>query len=113
MKTNNDVKYTQEPKGKGWKFDSSRRLTKSETAAAGIPTPAQIAAVEWERTETKGAVTLRPVRGGARAGAGRKSKGHVRMQLLVSPATRRKIEAVAKRRKLTLSEAVDQIVDAA
>jgi len=31
------------------------------------------------------------------------------MQLLVSPATRRKIEELSKRQKVTLSEAVEQM----
>lgn len=102
-------KYTEEPKADGWEFDASRRLTPSEVAAAGIPTPGKMTGLEWERAEAEGVVTLRPKRGGARAGAGRKAKGHVRMQLLVSPETRRRIEALAKRRRMTLSEAVEHM----
>jgi len=52
---------------------------------------------------------MTPRRGGRREGAGRKPSGHVRMQLLVSPSTRRKIESLAKRRRVTISEAVEHM----
>ncbi|HEX3730616.1 MAG TPA: hypothetical protein VHV47_12475 [Opitutaceae bacterium] len=44
--------------------------------------------------------------GGSRPGAGRKSKGHVRLQLLVSPEVSAKIREKAWREKKTLSEVV-------
>ena len=51
----------------------------------------------------------RPQRGGVRVGAGRKPAGHVRMQIVVTPQTRRRIEALAKRERLTLSGAVERL----
>jgi len=44
---------------------------------------------------------LRPLHGGARTGAGRKSSGNVQVLLRLSPAT-------AKRSHVTLSEAAEQ-----
>jgi len=67
----------------------------------------------YDEVRKGGTVQLVPTRGGARAGAGRKPSGHVRLQLSVSPATRKKIEAFAKRRNLSLSQAVEQIASKA
>jgi len=52
------------------------------------------------------------MRGGARKGAGRRRSGHVRLQLSISPATRKKIEAIAKLKKISLSQAVEQLAAA-
>ncbi len=47
--------------------------------------------------------------GGFRVGAGRRSTGHVRLQLSISPAKRKKIESIAKLKNISLSEAVEQL----
>ena len=57
-------------------------------------------------------IQLVPMRGGARKGAGRRRSGHVRLQLSISPATRKKIEAIAKLKKISLSQAVEQLAAA-
>ena len=57
-------------------------------------------------------IQLAPKRGGVRAGAGRKSTGHVRLQLSISPAARRKIESLAKLKNISLSKAVEELAAA-
>jgi len=66
----------------------------------------------YEKTQKDHKIQLTPKRGGARAGAGRKSSGHVRLQISISPATRKKIESIAKLKNITLSEAVEQLAAA-
>jgi len=110
MKTKNkEVIYTDEPKGEGWEFDEANILTREQARSAGIldPNPPGTA---YERIEKGGLVQLIPKRGGARPGAGRKPTDHVRMQILVKPEIRRKIERLAKRRKVTLSTVVEEAV---
>lgn len=51
---------------------------------------------------------LKPLRGGARAGAGRKPSGKVPVLLRLSPATAKRLRAMAKRSKLTLSEVAEK-----
>jgi hypothetical protein len=51
---------------------------------------------------------LRPLRGGARVGAGRKPSGKVPVLLRLSPATAKRLRAMAKREKLTLSEVAER-----
>ena len=46
--------------------------------------------------------------GGRRNGAGRKSSGHVRMQICVSPVIRNHIRKLARAQKTTLSAVVEQ-----
>ena len=101
------IEYTDEPKD-GMELPESgfEVVSRARQIAAGMPA---LEAVEYERAENGGRVTLTPARGGRREGAGRKPTGHVRMQLFVSPATRRKIESLAKRRKVTLSEVVEHV----
>lgn len=106
MKTNPEIRYTDEPKGEGWKFDPKRILTKAERTALGIvPNPP---GTEYDRTESGGIVTLRPKRGGARPGAGRKAKGHVKMLIQVSPEVRERIRRLAHEGKTTLSHVIEQ-----
>jgi len=64
---------------------------------------------DYERLEKDEKIQLVPARGGSRAGAGRKRTGHVRLQLSISPATRKKIEAIAKLKNISLSQAVEHI----
>jgi len=101
------TEYTDEPKD-GMELPESgfEVVSRTRQIAAGLPA---LEATEYERAENGGRVTLTPVRGGRREGAGRKPTGHVRMQLLVSPATRRKIESLAKRQKITLSAVVEHL----
>jgi len=85
-------------------------LVGARVRAAGLP-ETNPPGTEYERAEgASGVVTLRAKRGGRREGAGRKPGGHVRMQLSVSPEVRRKIADLAKRQKVTLSEAVERAV---
>ncbi len=51
-----------------------------------------------------------PGHGGSRVGAGRKSNGHVRMQLSVKPATRKRLQSLAKKNGTTVSAVVDALV---
>lgn len=101
------IEYQDEPKD-GIELPASgfEVVSRSRQVAAGLAAPE---AVEYDRTSVGGRVVLTPHRGGRRAGAGRKPTGHVRMQLLVSPATRRKIESLAAQRNVTLSQAVEQM----
>lgn len=105
------IKYTEEPKdGLELPNEGFVVLSRAKQRVAGIPEPQPGA--EYERSEKAGVVILRPLRGGKRTGAGRKPSGHVRMQLLVSPTTRKKILTLAKRQKITLSKAVERAVAA-
>lgn len=72
----------------------------------GLPSPAEFANVEWEKTVAPDRVVLQPHRGGTRPGAGRKPKHHVRMQILVPKATREKIRHIARKRGLSMSSVV-------
>ncbi len=47
-------------------------------------------------------------RGGVRLGAGRKPSGNQSVQLRLRPATIRRLHAVAKKRKVTLSQIVEE-----
>ncbi|MFZ4774690.1 MAG: hypothetical protein ACOYM3_04965 [Terrimicrobiaceae bacterium] len=101
------IEYTDEPKD-GMELPESgfKVVSRARQISAGLPS---MDAAEYERAANGDRVTLTPVRGGRRQGAGRRPTGHVRMQLLVSPATRRKIESLAKHRKVTLSEVVEHM----
>lgn len=81
-----------------------RALNKTEIAKLGLDKPAT-----ETRIYSKGKLIERRIWGGARTGAGRKATGHVRLQLLVSPRTRQRIEALAKREHCTLSGAVERL----
>ena len=105
------IKYTDEPKdGMELPESSFEVVSRERQIAAGLPAPKDL---EYDRAEAGGRVTLKARRGGRREGAGRKPSGHVRMQLLISPAARRKIESLARRRKVTLSEAVEHMAEMA
>lgn len=93
-------------------FDKSHIITREQARAKGIPDP-NPPGTEYDRIVKDGLVRLIPKRGGARPGAGRKPTEHVRMQILVKPDTRRKIERIAKKRKVTLSTVVEEAVLAA
>lgn len=62
----------------------------------------------YRKSVKDGVVTMTATRGGVRPGAGRKPTGHVPLRLNVSPAVRKRIEAEAKRRDITLSAVVEE-----
>ena len=102
------IRYTDEPKDglelpeEGFEILTSGIASKKLKSLAVEKGP-------YDKHVVRGQARLIPRRGGARAGAGRKPSGHVRLQLSVSPSTRRKIEAIAKLRNLTLSQAVEEM----
>jgi hypothetical protein len=72
--------------------------------------PPQFADPEVIRRFRQAAVhTLQEMRGGARPGAGRKSRPHVRTTVLLEPKLRRKLERLAKQQG-SLSAAVEMLV---
>ena len=106
------VDYKNEPSGEGWHFDPSAKPLDGKAALAlGIPAPVA-PGTEYERTEKGGMVMVKPVRGGKRAGAGRKPTGNVRLQLLVPAEAREKLVNLAKRDRVTLSEAFRRTITA-
>jgi hypothetical protein len=110
MKTK--IKYVDEPKDgmelpeKGYEV-----IARAKEQDFQIPAPPP-PEMQYQRAETAGVVTLRPLHGGKRQGAGRKPSGSVRMQICVSASTRSKIQQFAKRQKVTLSEVVERAVTA-
>ena len=100
------IKYTDEPDDGLALPEDAHILTRAEEEAKGFESPEKLAGLEWERATSKSKVTLKPRRGGARPGAGRKAKGHVRMQVLVSKAARDKIRRLAKKRGVSMSSIV-------
>ena len=107
------VIYSEEPKDPSWRFDpKAKAMSAEQLRALGMP-PQNPQGTAYERTETAGQVMLTPKRGGARIGAGRKANGNVRLQLLVPSETREKIERIAAREKISLSEAVCRAVSRA
>ena len=107
------VKYSEESKDSGWSFDAKTKPLDAEQQRA-LKMPAENPpGTEYERAEIAGRVTMEPKRGGSRPGAGRKAAGNVRLQLLVPPETREKIEKIAAREHITLSEAVCRAVASA
>ena len=99
------IEYKEEPRNKGWHFDpAAKPLDEEAQRRLGIPAPGD-AGTAYVRSEISGQVIVRPLRGGKRAGAGRKASGHVRLNLLVPAETREQLENLAKRDHVTLSEA--------
>lgn len=101
-------KYEDEPFDELALPDDAEILTRKQEAEHGIPAPHDTAGLEWERAEHGKKVTLKPKRGGARPGAGRKSKGHLRMQVLVSKKAKDKIRRLAKERGVSMSAVVSE-----
>ena len=66
----------------------------------------------YDKLQKGDKLQLTPKRGGVREGAGRKRSGHVRLQLSISLATRQKIVAIAKLKRISLSQAVEQLASA-
>ena len=61
-----------------------------------------------EMTDEQFARATRPGRGGARLGAGRKPSGNKSVQVRLRPVTIRRLHAAAKRRRVTLSQIVEE-----
>lgn len=101
-------KYTDEPDDGLSLPEDAHVLTRAEEKARGFESPENTAGLDWDRVQGKSKVTLKPRRGGARPGAGRKAKGHVRMQILVSKAARDKIRRLAKKRGVSMSSVVSE-----
>jgi hypothetical protein len=105
---NKKINYTNEPKDglelpeEGFEVISSAKATKLCKSLA-------IEEADYQQRTTARTIQLKPKRGGSRPGAGRKPTGHVRLQLSVSVASRKKIEEIAKLRNLTLSQAVEEL----
>jgi len=99
------IEYREEPRERGWNFDpGAKPLDEAAQRAQGIPEP-NAAGSAYERLEVSGKVVVKPLRGGKRPGAGRKSSGHVRLNLLVPEETKQELMKLAKRDRVTLSEA--------
>lgn len=105
---NKKLKYTDEPADELALPEDAEILTRREEKAHGIPSPSETTGLEWERTTRGSKVILKPKRGGARPGAGRKSKGHLRMQVLVSKKAKEKIRRLAKKRGVSMSTVVSE-----
>jgi hypothetical protein len=99
------IEYREEPRERGWNFEpEAKALNKAAQRALGIPEP-NPAGTAYERQETGGKVVVKPQRGGKRPGSGRKSSGHVRLNLLVPAETKEELKKLAERDRVTLSEA--------
>ena len=99
------IEYREEPRERGWKFNAGAQpLNAAAERAHGIP-ERNATGSAYERTEASGKVVVKPLRGGKRPGAGRKSSGHVRLNLLVPAETKEKLKKLAERDQVTLSEA--------
>lgn len=86
--------------------NTGRKKTKPTFDAEGYQT--NLTDLNGEDLPVIDAKELRPLRGGARAGAGRKPSGKVPVLLRLTPATAKRLRAAAKREKLTLSEIAER-----
>jgi hypothetical protein len=102
------VNYSEEPEDDLSLPDDAEILTRKQESELGIPSPEETVGHEWERTTSGKKVTLKSKRGGARPGAGRKPKGHLRMQVLVSKMAKDKISRLAKKRGVPMSTVVSE-----
>ena len=105
------IKYTDEPKDGLELPESAYEVLRSSTVSKKWCELA-VSGEGYDKLLKGKKVQLVPTRGGAREGAGRRRTGHVRLQLSISPATRKKIEAMAKLNNITLSQAVEQLAAA-
>lgn len=104
------IHYSEEPVDAGWKFDAKAKPLDAEQRRSIGVSEIDSTGTTYHRVESTKGVRLHAERGGARPGAGRKNKGHVRLQLLVPPTTRAKIERIAAREQISLSEAVSRAI---
>jgi len=104
--TKKQAEYKAEPKDGMELPEDLQVLTRDEEKAIGFQPPSVTSGQEWDRIEGKNRVILKSRRGGKRPGAGRKPKRHVRMQILVSKATKANIRRLAKKRGVSMSAVV-------
>jgi hypothetical protein len=102
------INYTDEPKD-GLKLPEMGFEVLTSSTASNNWKELALAQDSYDKLQKGQKIQLTPKRGGIRVGAGRKSAGHVRLQLSISPATRRKIESIAKLKNISLSKAVEQL----
>lgn len=105
------INYTDEPKD-GAELPESGYDVLSQSTVAKKWKELAFSGPSYDQVQKGEKIQLVPLRGGVREGAGRKRSGHVRLQLSISPATRKKIEAIAKLKKISLSQAVEQLAAA-
>ena len=108
---NMKIKYTDEPKD-GLELPESAYEVLSSSIVSKKWRELFVSGEGYDKLQKGEKIQLVPTRGGAREGAGRRPTGHVRLQLSISPATRKKIEAMAKLNNITLSQAVEQLAAA-
>jgi hypothetical protein len=106
------IDYTDEPKD-GLELPDTGFEVLTSSMASKKWKELSVAEGFYDKLQKGQKIQLKPKRGGLRVGAGRRRTGHVRLQLSISPATRRKIESIAKLKNITLSEAVEQLAGAA
>ncbi len=85
---------------------TGKKIVKPQFDADGYQT--NLNSLNGEALPVIKAQDLQPLRGGARVGAGRKPSGKVPVLLRLSPATAKRLRAVAKRSHLTLSEVAEK-----
>ena len=102
------INYTDEPKD-GLELPESGYAVISRSSVAKKWKELAFSGPDYDRLQKDEKIQLVPARGGSREGAGRKRTGHVRLQLCISPDTRKKIEAIAKLKNISLSQAVEHI----
>lgn len=102
------IKYTDEPKD-GLELPESAYEVLSSSIVSKKWKELSVSGEGYDKLQKGEKIQLVPMRGGSREGAGRKRTGHVRLQLSISPDTRKKIEAMAKLKNISLSQAVEQL----
>ena len=105
------IKYTNEPTD-GLELPESGYEVLSGSSVSTKWNELSVSGEGYEKLQKGEKLQLTPKRGGVREGAGRKRSGHVRLQLSISSATRQKIEAIAKLKRISLSQAVKQLAAA-
>lgn len=87
---------------------TSELLAKASRAGPVNPPGSRLVRVPSAPGET----VYKVVRGGMRAGAGRKPSGHVRLSLNVSPRTKAALQRRAKKERKTLSAVIEELIAA-
>ena len=100
------INYTDEPKD-GAELPESGYEVLNRSMVSQKWKELEFSGPSYDQLQKGEKIQLVPMRGGAR-----RRSGHVRLQLSISPATRKKIEAIAKLKKISLSQAVEQLAAA-
>ncbi len=106
------IKYTDEPKDGLELPESAYEVLRNSIVSKKWRELSASSKEGYDKLQKGEKIQLVPTRGGAREGAGRRPTGHVRLQLSISPATRKKIEAIAKLKNISLSQAVEHLASA-